>query len=70
MFFSLSGEITNSSIWDKLVFKKIQASLGGRVKIVVTGSAPLADNVLDFARCAFGCKVKQLMGKMGLDTMC
>ena len=51
------GIITKDSIWDRLVFKRIQDGLGGNVRFVITGSAPLADNVLDFARCALGCKV-------------
>ena len=52
------GIITKDSIWDRLVFKRIQDGLGGNVRFVITGSAPLADNVLDFARCALGCKVR------------
>ena len=58
-FFSpiFRGEITQSSIWDKLVFKKVQALLGGRIKFMVVASAPLSAEVLNFARCALGCYV-------------
>ena len=46
------------TIWDRLVFKRIQDGLGGNVRFIVTGSAPLADKVMEFARCALGCKVR------------
>jgi long-chain acyl-CoA synthetase len=39
------------------VFKKIQALFGGKVDIVITGSAPLEAEVLTFFRCALGCVV-------------
>ena len=45
------------SFWDKLVFKKIQALLGGRIECMITGSAPLEGKVLNFLRCALGCPV-------------
>ncbi|KAK7112147.1 hypothetical protein V1264_011645 [Littorina saxatilis] len=57
------GIVRNDSIWDKLVFGKIQKLLGGRVRIIVTGSAPLAPSVLDFVRCAFGCLVLEGYGQ-------
>jgi len=39
-----------SSIWDTIVFKKIQDALGGRVRIITTGSAPLSPTVQEFLR--------------------
>jgi hypothetical protein len=39
------------------VFKKIQQGLGGRVRLITTGSAPLSATVLDFLRCCVGCPV-------------
>ena len=35
-----------------------QNSLGGRVRFLVTGSAPLRDDVMIFLRCALGCQVR------------
>lgn len=49
--------IRSNSLWDKIVFKKIRGGLGGRVRLMVCGSAPLSNNVLEFMRCAMGCVV-------------
>ncbi len=49
--------IRNNSIWDKLVFKSVREGLGGKVRLMVCGSAPLSGNVLEFMRCALGCVV-------------
>nr|KAG5688584.1 hypothetical protein BaRGS_002799 [Batillaria attramentaria] len=57
------GIIRNNSIWDRLVFGRIQKMLGGRVRYIVTGSAPLSASVLDFTRCAFGCLVMEGYGQ-------
>ena len=35
-----------SGCYDKLVFKKIAALIGGNVRIMVTGGAPIAGDVL------------------------
>ena len=56
-FLSCRGIVTQSSMWDFLVFGKIQKLLGGRVRAIVTGSAPLSAAVLDFTRICFGCPV-------------
>ena len=53
------GIVSNKTIWDRLVFAKVQASLGGRCRVIVTGSAPLAPKVLDFMRCASGAVVRK-----------
>jgi len=52
-----------NSIWDKIVFKKIQESMGGRLRLMLVGSAPLAANVLTFTRCALGCVVVEGYGQ-------
>ncbi|GFO39453.1 long-chain-fatty-acid--coa ligase 1 [Plakobranchus ocellatus] len=51
------------SIWDKLIFHKIQDKLGGRVKLMITGSAPLSSKVMSFLRCALGCLVIEGYGQ-------
>ena len=57
------GIIRNNSVWDKLIFGKIKKSTGGRVRLMVVGSAPLAGNVLTFTRCALGCLVVEGYGQ-------
>ncbi|NXO89434.1 ACSL5 ligase, partial [Certhia brachydactyla] len=57
------GIIRNDSIWDKLVFKKIQESMGGRVRIMVTGAAPISPSVLTFLRAALGCQIFEGYGQ-------
>ena len=39
------GIYRNDSVWDKLVFGKVHGNLGGRVKAVFSGSAPLDPKV-------------------------
>lgn len=79
------GVVRNDSLWDKLVFHRVQvglrpgerrrrpsarpdrrpslplsplqASLGGRVRVMVTGAAPISPSVLTFLRAALGCQV-------------
>lgn len=52
-----SGSVTHA-IWDRLVFSKIKERVGlDKVRLIVTGSAPIADHVLDFLRIVFGCPV-------------
>ncbi|TIB85666.1 hypothetical protein E3Q06_01816 [Wallemia mellicola] len=33
--------------WDKLVFNKIRQVIGGKIKLIITGSAPISPEVLD-----------------------
>jgi len=39
-------------IWDKLVFSKTKAALGGRVRFCVSGGAPISKETLQFVVCA------------------
>ena len=55
--------VRNNSIIDNIVFKKIRDNLGGRVKLMITGSAPLSETVLTFIRCAMGCIVIEGYGQ-------
>uniref|UniRef100_A0AC34F2Q9 AMP-dependent synthetase/ligase domain-containing protein n=1 Tax=Panagrolaimus sp. ES5 TaxID=591445 RepID=A0AC34F2Q9_9BILA len=53
----------NDSFVDNLVFKKIRDQLGGKVKLMITGSAPLAEKVVLFVYGTFGCFVLNRYGK-------
>lgn len=55
--------VRSNSIWDRIAFRKIQDSMGGRLRLMVVGSAPLAGNVLTFARCALGCLIVEGYGQ-------
>ncbi|KAG7388802.1 hypothetical protein PHYPSEUDO_011821 [Phytophthora pseudosyringae] len=45
--------ITHHALWDRLLFRKIRAGLGlDRCEFIISGSAPLAPDVLDFCRIA------------------
>ncbi|KAI5755194.1 hypothetical protein M8J77_014875 [Diaphorina citri] len=57
------GIYRRNSIWDKLVFKKVQEDMGGNLRLMLAGSAPLAGNVLTFLRCALGCLVIEGYGQ-------
>nr|KAF6480705.1 hypothetical protein HJG59_010563 [Molossus molossus] len=65
-----SGIIRNDSIWDELFFNKIQASLGGCVRMIVTGSAPASPTVLGFLRAALGCQVYEGYGQTECTAGC
>ena len=41
------------SFWDKLVFAKPKAILGGNVRVMLTGAAPIASHVHDALKCIF-----------------
>eukprot|EP00449_Zooxanthella_nutricula_P019160 CAMPEP_0198540486 /NCGR_PEP_ID=MMETSP1462-20131121/53224_1 /TAXON_ID=1333877 /ORGANISM="Brandtodinium nutriculum, Strain RCC3387" /LENGTH=682 /DNA_ID=CAMNT_0044270595 /DNA_START=54 /DNA_END=2102 /DNA_ORIENTATION=- len=50
-------------LWDRLVFNKIKERVGlDRVRVIITGSAPIADHVLDFLRIVFACPVLEGYG--------
>ena len=44
-----------SPFFDWLLFSKIKARLGGRVRIALSGAAPLAPHVEDFLRVGLCC---------------
>lgn len=51
-----------SPLFDKVVFGKVKAALGGEVRIIVTGGAPLARHVEDFLKVTMCCPVVQGYG--------
>ncbi|OZJ02469.1 hypothetical protein BZG36_04104 [Bifiguratus adelaidae] len=50
-------------LWDRLIFNKVKATLGGRVRFMLTGSAPLAKETLTFLRVAYGCEFTEAYGQ-------
>lgn len=62
--------VRNDSFWDRLVLKKVRDSLGGRVRLMVVGSAPVGANVLTFMRCALGCLILEGYGQTECVAPC
>ena len=59
------GEVT--PIMDKLIFRGVRALLGGRVRMILAGGAPLSPESHDFLRTCMGCP---LMQGYGLTETC
>ncbi|XP_008334994.1 long-chain-fatty-acid--CoA ligase 1 [Cynoglossus semilaevis] len=65
-----SGIVRNNSLWDKLVFRKIQAMLGGNLRFVLTASAPISPTVLSFLRATMGCLIFEGYGQTECTAGC
>lgn len=63
--FDTTGSNTHF-LWDRLVFKKVKEALGGRVKLIASGSAPIAPEVLKFLKVAFITDVIEGYGSVSL----
>ncbi|CAF0948529.1 unnamed protein product [Didymodactylos carnosus] len=50
-------------IWDKVIFKQIQQRLGGNLKLVVNGAAPLSPKILEFLKIVCGAYVVEGYGQ-------
>ncbi|XP_030620571.1 long-chain-fatty-acid--CoA ligase 1 [Chanos chanos] len=66
----MSGIMRQDSIWDKLIFKKVQATVGGRVRLMLTGAAPVSATVLTFLRGALGCQFYEGYGQTECTAGC
>ena len=56
-----NGSLTHS-VYDRLVFGKSKAALGGRVRFMLTGSAPIAGDMLEYLKICFSCPVLEGYG--------
>jgi long-chain acyl-CoA synthetase len=50
-------------MYDKIIFSKAKARLGGRVRLIITASAPIAENVLNFLKCVLCCPIVEAYGQ-------
>lgn len=55
--------VRNNSFWDAIVFRKLRNNMGDRIRLMITGSAPVSEEVLTFMRCALGCVVLEGYGQ-------
>lgn len=65
-----TGLVRQDSIWDKLIFKKVQESLGGCVRMMITGAAPVSPTILTFLRAALGCQFYEGYGQTECTAGC
>ena len=59
--YAANGAVT-SGCYDKLIFKKVKMMLGGNVRCMVTGSAPIDKQVVDFLKICFCCPIVEGYG--------
>uniref|UniRef100_A0A7N6AWT1 Long-chain-fatty-acid--CoA ligase n=1 Tax=Anabas testudineus TaxID=64144 RepID=A0A7N6AWT1_ANATE len=64
------GIVRRDSIWDRFIFRKVQSSLGGRVRLMITGAAPISPAVLTFLRAAIGCQFYEGYGQTECTAGC
>jgi long-chain acyl-CoA synthetase len=50
-------------IWDRLIFNNTKQALGGRVRIMITGAAPIDPNLLKFLKICFCCPIIEGYGQ-------
>jgi long-chain acyl-CoA synthetase len=56
------NSINKSYVWDTLVFAQVKARLGGRIRVILSGSAPLQPEIHDFLKVTMSCPVIQGYG--------
>ena len=64
-----NGSLTHW-LYDKLVFSKVKAILGGNVQLMISGSAPISDDVVNFFKVCMCCPLLEGYGQtegMGLE---
>lgn len=60
---NLKRGIIDHALWDRLIFGAIRARLGGKVKHIVSASAPISPDVMDFLRICFSADVYEGYGQ-------
>lgn len=59
--YALSNDFKHQ-LWDTLVFNKIKQILGGRLRYITTGSAPLQPHIMHFLRIVLSCEILEGYG--------
>lgn len=56
-----SGEITHT-LYDGLVFRKVRAKFGGKIEVIITGSAPMTKDLADDIKILFSVPIIEAYG--------
>ncbi|CAL8087877.1 unnamed protein product [Calicophoron daubneyi] len=56
------GILNKSGLLDSLFFKPVRDMVGGDVRLIVSASAPISDDLLNFTRAVFCCPVVEAYG--------
>ena len=59
--YNTTGDFTNNFL-EKIAFKKVRKSVGNRVRLMVSASAPLNGEILRFLRMVFSCPIVESLG--------
>ena len=62
LYYLNNGEGVTHAIYDRLVFDKVRSIIGGNIRGIITGSAPIDGEVLDFLKICFGCPIMEGYG--------
>lgn len=57
-----AGNGYTHAFWDRLIFNKVKQALGGHVRVMVTGSAPIGKDIMQFLRVALCCDIREGYG--------
>ncbi|ORX59814.1 acetyl-CoA synthetase-like protein [Hesseltinella vesiculosa] len=49
-------------LWDRLLFNKVKQALGGNMRVMITGSAPIGKDVMQFLRVVLCCDIREGYG--------
>ena len=63
MYFLNSQGTLNYAFYDTVVCSKFKAILGGQVRFMVTGSAPISPEVVNFLKVCFCCPLLEGYGQ-------
>jgi len=66
----LALNVYEHGFWDSSVFQALSMRIGGRVRLIITGSAPISGEVLDFLRICFKCPVLEGYGQSECGAAC
>ncbi|KAJ2163546.1 medium-chain fatty acid-CoA ligase faa2 [Coemansia sp. RSA 562] len=59
---NLKYNVNHHWLWDRVVFKAVREKFGGRLRLVISGSAPISADVLDFLRVSLSTAVLEGYG--------